>query len=623
MSADSASPLPVRLQGTLQNAWALFRAIQARLAPGWPSTLSNSDSEITIGMMMRLLTHDLESLVDANLPVQTRIGVRSPRSLADSLIVRWQWNRIIGADGDAFLAECSELWAIRQKDYLAAALSYVDAYAAGEISERPDDGYFQLARDAEKAGIPPCSPSILTKQELERLHKVWLFSPCLGPGFPTRTSEELEIFSAALRDIEDGLRGSNLELSESHMAAQAQSAETAGDAFRRLDPFNTIMIAEGHPLECRAMPRAMTFMRNLSGSREPVELWNCQGWGTGGLHDIVSIPNGRWAVGTWDEQRTARYGSHPAGDLPLREVTAEGVIALCDQRGVILPSPLVSELAVRPGGPAKNAKPVSSQPMQMDASDVGGAQRPREIVLLIHGINTFAYWQPMVQKVLQEIPNLEVRVPSYGYFDVLRFWCPFYTRQQAIDEVLLEVQKAQNSLRGDAGSRLSVIAHSHGTYVITQILNQHLNVHLHRLILCGSIVRRRFRWDAVSARIGTPVINDYGTRDVWPVLAKCLTWGFGDTGRHKFGKAEVCDRAMTLRTVIFLRANLSRGRISYEGFGSRGLKLESGFGPIGMKKPRHLCGSAFYRFCRCSGSDWASSAGCHWACFTRCGALRT
>ncbi len=537
----------------------LFRTIQVRLAPGWITTLSTSESEIAIGRMMRRLILDLESLEDVNLPVQARLGVRSLRSLADSLIRRWQWNRVSGADGDALLSDCSELWANRHRDYLSATLSYVNAYAAGESNERPGDGYFQLAKDAEKAGIAPCSPAVLSVQELERLHTLWLFSPCLGREFPTRTPEELEVFSTALRDIEDGLRGTNLELSEAEVAAQALSAETCSDPFDRLDPFNAVMIAEGHPLELRVMPRAMTFIKNLSGSREPVELWNCQAWTTGGLLDIISLPGCRWALGAWNEQRTAKYGSHPDSGLPLREVTAEDVIALCDQHGVILPPPLASELALRRTAPDTNTKPVSSQPQHSDAIDVKVTHRPREIVLLIHGIRTFAYWQPMVQRVLEEIPNLEVRAPSYGYFGVIRFWCPFFSRKQAINEVLLEVQKAQNALRSYADSRLSVIAHSHGTYVITKILDQHLNVHLHRLILCGSIVPRRFRWDAVSSRIKMPIINDYGTRDVWPVFAKCLTWGFGDTGRHKFGKAEVRDRAHDFAHSDFFRKEARHG----------------------------------------------------------------
>lgn len=180
--------------------------------------------------------------------------------------------------------------------------------------------------------------------------------------------------------------------------------------------------------------------------------------------------------------------------------------------------------------------------------------RQKEIILLIHGIRTFAWWQPMVKRVLEEIPNVEVWEPNYGYFDVFRFWCPFYTRKAPIDEVRFELEKAMTAISKYPGGRLSVIAHSYGTHVITQIMASKLDLKLHRLVLCGSIVQRTFPWHALGERIAAHdthsgrrnILNDYGLRDVWPVFAKCLSWGYGDTGRHKFGKAEVIDRGHDL-----------------------------------------------------------------------------
>ena len=157
----------------------------------------------------------------------------------------------------------------------------------------------------------------------------------------------------------------------------------------------------------------------------------------------------------------------------------------------------------------------------------------------------------MVKRVLEEIPNVEVWECEYGYFDVLRFWCPIFTRTGPINEVRAELEKANEAISKHSGGRLSVIAHSYGTYVITEILASKLDLKLHSLVLCGSIVRRRYAWHAIGDRIGSHptrdgkknILNDFGLRDVWPVFAKCLSWGYGDTGRHKFGKSEVFDRA--------------------------------------------------------------------------------
>ncbi|HVX13834.1 MAG TPA: hypothetical protein VHC22_21810 [Pirellulales bacterium] len=90
---------------------------------------------------------------------------------------------------------------------------------------------------------------------------------------------------------------------------------------------------------------------------------------------------------------------------------------------------------------------------------------------------------------------------------------------------------------------MSVIAHSFGTYAIARILLENPDIVFHHAVFCGSIVPKSYRWDYVRERLQTGVLNDYGTRDIWPVLAKCLSWGYGDTGRHGFGRgATVIDR---------------------------------------------------------------------------------
>ena len=166
-------------------------------------------------------------------------------------------------------------------------------------------------------------------------------------------------------------------------------------------------------------------------------------------------------------------------------------------------------------------------------------ERPEEVILLIHGIRTFGNWQAMVKRVLEEIPNALVVPIKFGYFDAFRFWFPLLTRNGPIKQVRREIQNVQ---RVHPGVRISVIAHSFETYAITTILKDTPNLVLHRLVLCGSIVRQQFRWEEVGLQLNTSVVNECGTRDVWPVLAKCLSWGYGDTGRHSFGRAAVQDR---------------------------------------------------------------------------------
>ena len=199
----------------------------------------------------------------------------------------------------------------------------------------------------------------------------------------------------------------------------------------------------------------------------------------------------------------------------------------------------------RPDGTLENVHDdVSAQSLESARSATETSGSPTEVVLLIHGIRTQAVWQKTVKKVLQEIDGVIVQESSYGYFDVIRFWCPFLTRNAAIEEVKETIQELTLMY---PNAKLSVIAHSNGTYIITKLLQSERNLKIHRLVLCGSIVHRGYPWHTVNSRLHTNVVNDYGTRDFWPVLAKALSWGYGDTGRHRFGKPSVRDRGHEFR----------------------------------------------------------------------------
>ena len=163
-------------------------------------------------------------------------------------------------------------------------------------------------------------------------------------------------------------------------------------------------------------------------------------------------------------------------------------------------------------------------------------ERP-QVVLLVHGIRTPATWQGMVKQALQREGRTTVFPSKYGYFDALRFWCPLFTRQRPIDELLYKIEDV---LAGSPSAEMVIAAHSFGTYAVTKILRQKPGIRPSRMILCGSIVSRRFRWDLLPNR--PKVINDCGSRDIWPILAQSTTWGYGATGVLGFGFPNVKDR---------------------------------------------------------------------------------
>jgi hypothetical protein len=214
MPADPIAALSIRIKQTILDARAFHGRLEAFFAaPGYTTLLTNSENEIVLGQSSRRLASDLQSLDGAELPVQVELGVNALRCLFVSLMSRWKWDLVIGPDGDAFLARQRERWEENRRSYLSAVRSHVKAHATGKIGDRPLDGYFYMAKDAEREMIPPCEPFVESEEELERLKQAWIFSPYLGPEFPTRMLDDLKILARAVQDIEAGVRGTTLEAS--------------------------------------------------------------------------------------------------------------------------------------------------------------------------------------------------------------------------------------------------------------------------------------------------------------------------------------------------------------------------------------------------------------------------
>lgn len=157
-------------------------------------------------------------------------------------------------------------------------------------------------------------------------------------------------------------------------------------------------------------------------------------------------------------------------------------------------------------------------------------------VVVVHGIRDRGGWQRMVQDVLEEGTDIKVVPISFGYFDVFRFLLPGPLRNGPIDVVRREILNV--ALEG-GGKNLSVIAHSYGTYAITKVLEQHRDLEIKNLVLCGAIVPRGYDWGATRKQVKGLFVNDYGVKDPWPVIATSVTWGYGDAGTYGFKSASV------------------------------------------------------------------------------------
>lgn len=203
----------------------------------------------------------------------------------------------------------------------------------------------------------------------------------------------------------------------------------------------------------------------------------------------------------------------------------------------------------------RQVEPTATIPFPSHAVAGEDENRLEEVVFLIHGIRDRAQWQTRVQRILQEIPGVKVIPIKFGFLDGIRFWFPFWTRKWSIEFTRQQIQIGKNR---NPAKHYSVIAHSFGTYAITKILTDTKDLVLNRLVLCGCVVRQDFPWDNLASRITGQIVNDYGTRDIWPVMAKTLSWGYGETGRHGFGRADVFDRGHDFKHSDFFQESFIR-----------------------------------------------------------------
>ena len=166
------------------------------------------------------------------------------------------------------------------------------------------------------------------------------------------------------------------------------------------------------------------------------------------------------------------------------------------------------------------------------------SEKEEQIIILLHGIRTHAVWYDTLKYLLELDGYTKVFPVKYGYFDAFRFWFPAVFRNKPIRRVRDEIRDIKSN---NGNSDAIVVAHSFGTYVISKILENETDINIKRLLLCGSIVKESFTWNKI-VRSPEIILNDCGSRDVWPDIAKALSWGYGNSGAYGFHSTRVRDR---------------------------------------------------------------------------------
>lgn len=167
------------------------------------------------------------------------------------------------------------------------------------------------------------------------------------------------------------------------------------------------------------------------------------------------------------------------------------------------------------------------------------SQEPTDIVLLVHGIRDYALWQQTVRAALEEA-GLHVEATSYGRFSLIEFIVPIpFFRRRAISAIWNQIRVVRQN---NPTARISVVAHSFGTFVIANIMLKEFDARFHKVIFCGSVVPRSFPFERIQNRFEPPILNEVGTRDIWPAIAESITFGYGSAGTFGFLRPLARDR---------------------------------------------------------------------------------
>jgi|GEM_PF-2997970 len=159
-------------------------------------------------------------------------------------------------------------------------------------------------------------------------------------------------------------------------------------------------------------------------------------------------------------------------------------------------------------------------------------KQKRKVVVSLHGIRTRGLWQKEVAPVISEQGWIYYPL-DYGDFS------PFQLisegeRNEKIEWFRNEINDICQKI---APIIPSVIAHSFGTFIVCNTLDKYRNIHLDKLILCGSILPQDFDWKKIIDRKQvTMVKNDCGGKDFWAGISGKFVAGTGPSGRAGFNQ---------------------------------------------------------------------------------------
>lgn len=173
------------------------------------------------------------------------------------------------------------------------------------------------------------------------------------------------------------------------------------------------------------------------------------------------------------------------------------------------------------------------------------ATKVSHVIVMIHGIRDIGDWQHNVTHNLVA-KGTAVEMLQYQLYPAMRFLWPWDCSKTPVQRVLKRMRALKNQY---PNARMSVIAHSFGTYVTLKAIEADADLQFWKIVFCGSVANEQFEWSDIKRRIGDGdratkdfVINDCGTGDVFPILGATFGWHYGMAGATGFSEGFIVNR---------------------------------------------------------------------------------
>lgn len=158
------------------------------------------------------------------------------------------------------------------------------------------------------------------------------------------------------------------------------------------------------------------------------------------------------------------------------------------------------------------------------------AAGPAHVIISLHGIETHAPWQKRLDSDLSSA-KFTTEALEYGKYLAIRM-VSSSSRRRMIEWFVGEY--AQVTER-HPGARISIIAHSFGTYITANAMRVYPQIKFDTVVFCGSIVETDFPWTQIIANGQVKrVLNEYGGMDFWAGTVANFVNDAGPSGRFGF-----------------------------------------------------------------------------------------